>query len=147
MRGKQNRGAFTRTPVRLQILIVGRRLPATVAAASATITAISSTPAATPATATAATSATAATPASAITATPATATRPSTPASAPTFTRRASFVDDNIAAHEIMAVQTLNGALGFLVAIDLDKPEPAWLPRKTVAHQGNVRRGDARLSK
>jgi hypothetical protein len=132
----------------LQILIVGRRLPATVATASAaTITAISSTPAASPSTATAATSATAATPASAITATPTPAARPATAASAPTFTRRASFVDDNIAAHEIMAVQTLNGALGFLVAIDLDKPEPAWLPRKTVAHQGNVRRGDARLSK
>jgi len=46
-----------------------------------------------------------------------------------------------------MSVQTLNGALGFLIAIDLDKPEPAWLPRKTVAHQGNVRRGDSRLRK
>jgi hypothetical protein len=44
-----------------------------------------------------------------------------------------------------MAVQTLNGALGFLVAVDLDKPEPARLPRKTVAHQGDVRRGDSRL--
>jgi hypothetical protein len=46
-----------------------------------------------------------------------------------------------------MSVQTLNGALGFLVAIDLDKPEPAWLPRKTVAHQRNVRRSDSRLRK
>jgi hypothetical protein len=46
-----------------------------------------------------------------------------------------------------MSVQTLNGALGFLVAIDFDKPEPARLPRKTVAHQGNVRRSDSRLSK
>src|SRR6266436_1196730 len=120
---KTGEPASASSPVTLQILIVGRRLPATVAAASAaTITAISSTPAATPATAPAATS-------------------------APTFTRWASFVDDNIAAHEIMSVQTLNGAFGFLVAIDLDKPEPAWLPRKTVAHQGDVRRGDARLSK
>jgi len=132
----------------LQILIVGRRLPATVASASAaTITAISSTTAATPATATAATSATATTTTSAITTAPTSAARPAPAPSAPTFTRWASFVDDNIAAHEIMSVQTLNGALGFLVAIDLDKPEPAWLPRKTVAHQGNVRRGDARLSK
>jgi hypothetical protein len=46
-----------------------------------------------------------------------------------------------------MSVQTLNGALGFLVVIDLDKPEPAWLPRKTVAHQRNVRRSDSRLRK
>jgi hypothetical protein len=46
-----------------------------------------------------------------------------------------------------MAVQSLDGALGFLVAIDLDKSEPAWLPRKTVAHQGDICRGDSRLSK
>ena len=146
---KTGEPASAGSPVTLQILNVGRRLPAPVASASpATITAISSTTAATPATATTtAATATAATTASAITATSAPSARPATSASAPTFTRWASFVDDNIAAHEIMSVQTLNGALGFLVAIDLDKPEPAWLPRKTVAHQGNVRRGDARLSK
>jgi hypothetical protein len=46
-----------------------------------------------------------------------------------------------------VAVKSLNSALGFLVDIDLDKPEPARLARKTVAHQGNVRRGDSRLSK
>jgi len=27
-----------------------------------------------------------------------------------------------------MAIQSLDGALGFLVAIDFDKSEPAWLP-------------------
>src|SRR6201987_5453467 len=38
---------------------------------------------------------------------------------------RASFVDDYVAAHEVLAVESLNGALGFLVVIDFDKPEPA----------------------
>jgi len=46
-----------------------------------------------------------------------------------------------------MAIQSLYGAFGFLVAIDLDKSEPAWLTRETVAHQGNIRRSDSRLSK
>jgi hypothetical protein len=46
-----------------------------------------------------------------------------------------------------MSVQALNGALGFLVTVNLDKPEPARLPRKTVAHQGDIRRGDSRLRK
>jgi hypothetical protein len=44
-----------------------------------------------------------------------------------------------------MPVQTLNGALGFIVAVDLDKSESTRLPRKTVAHQRNIRRGDSRL--
>jgi hypothetical protein len=46
-----------------------------------------------------------------------------------------------------VAIQSLDGALGFFVAIDFDKSEPAWLPRKTVAHQGDIRRGDSRLRK
>ncbi len=119
-------------------------LPAPVATASASaITAIPATAASATAATTPATAASAATSTAAITATSASA---STAASA-TLTRGASFVNDNIAAQEIMSVQALNGALGFLVAIDLDKPEPARLPRKTVAHQGNVRRGDSRLRK
>ncbi len=64
-----------------------------------------------------------------------------------TFTGWPGFVDHNVAAHEIMAVQSLHGAVGFLVAIDLNKSEPARLARKTVAHQGNIRPGDSRLSK
>jgi hypothetical protein len=44
-----------------------------------------------------------------------------------------------------MPVQTLNGALGFIVTIDLDKSESTRLPRKTVAHQRDIRRGDSRL--
>jgi hypothetical protein len=46
-----------------------------------------------------------------------------------------------------VAVQSLNGAVGFLVAIDLNKAKPARLARKTVAHQGDVCGGDSRLGK
>jgi hypothetical protein len=46
-----------------------------------------------------------------------------------------------------VAVQPLHGAIGFLVVIDLDKSKTARLARKTVAHQGDIRRGDARLRK
>jgi hypothetical protein len=78
---------------------------------------------------------------------PASPTAPASTASASALAGWPGFVDDNVAAHEIVAVQSLDGALGFLVAIDLDKSEPAWLPRKTVAHQGDIRRGDSRLRK
>jgi hypothetical protein len=116
------------------------RLPATVA--STTASAIPTVPAAASATtATTASSSTAST----------TAKAASTPASASTtasaFAGRPSFVDDDVAAHEIVAVKSLNGAFGFIVAIDLDKSESARLPRKTVAHQGNVGRGHSRLRK
>jgi hypothetical protein len=119
-------------------------LPATVASATAiaTVTATAASASTTP------TAGSAAAATTAITATPAAASAGSaTAASAATFTRGSSFVDDNIAAHEIVSVQTLNGALGFLVAVNLDKPESARLPRKTVAHQSDIRRGDSRLRK
>jgi hypothetical protein len=115
-----------------------RELPAAVSAAAAiaAVTVPASAPAASATTAASTPSA----PASAEAATTAPAASATT-----AFTRGPGFVDDNIAAHEIVAVQSLDGALGFLVAIDLDKSEPAWLPRETVAHQGNIRRGDSRL--
>jgi hypothetical protein len=53
-----------------------------------------------------------------------------TPAPSPSpaaFARRTGLVDDNVAAHEIVAVKSLNGALGFFVAVNFDKTEPAWL--------------------
>ena len=88
-----------------------RELPAAVSAAStAAITAVT-----VPASAAAPTATT-------------TAARSSSASATATLTRRPGFVDNNVAAHEIVAVQSLNGALGFLVAIDLDKSEPAWLP-------------------
>jgi hypothetical protein len=102
------------------------RLPAAVTAAAAiTSVTIPATATATAATA----STTAARPPSATAeaaSSTATARSSSTTATA-AFTRGPSFVDDDIAAHEIVAVQTLDGTLGFLVAIDLDKSEPAWL--------------------
>jgi hypothetical protein len=117
------------------------RLPAAIPAASAiaAVTVPASAPAST------------ATPASTAAAPAAEATTTSTAAwaaSATTaLTRGTRFVDDNVATHEIMAVQTLDGALGFLVAINLYKSEPAWLPRETVAHQGDIRCSDSRLRK
>ena len=116
------------------------RLPAAVAASApiAPITVPASAPASTAAP-------------TASSSTPATTTEAATaasPASAPSaFPRRPGLVHNNVAAHEIVAVQSLNGALGFVIAIDFDKSEPARLTRKTVAHQGDIRRGDSRLSK
>jgi hypothetical protein len=101
-------------------------LPAAVSAASAAaITAVTVPASTTAAAATTAARSPSAAPAKAAAAT--TAPRSSSAATA-TLTRRPGFVDDNIAAHEIVAIQSLDGALGFLVAIDLDKSEPAGLP-------------------
>jgi hypothetical protein len=100
------------------------KLPATISSATS-VTAVPISAATTPAT-TAATSATTAAKAPATTATASRSCSTATTTSA--FTRRTSFVDDDIAAHKIVAVQPLDGALGFLIAIDLDKSEPAWLP-------------------
>ena len=118
-----------------------RELPAAISAATSAAIAAVTIPASAPTSATSTTAASASSaPASAEAAAPAPAAT-----SATAFTRGPGFVDDNVAAHEIVAVQTLDGALGFLVAIDLDKSEPAWLPRETVAHQCDIRRGDSRL--
>jgi hypothetical protein len=121
-------------------------LPAAVSAASAAaITAVT-----VPASAPAASAATPARSSSAATAKAASATTPARSSSSPTattLTRRPRFVDDNIAAHEIVAVQSLDGTFGFLVTIDFDESESSWLPRKTVAHQGDIRRSDSSMSK
>jgi hypothetical protein len=114
-------------------------LPAAVAAPT-TISAVTIPASATSATAPAAWSPTPATPSKASSAAAA-----SSASSA--LSRWPGFVYDDIAAHKIVAIQTLNGALGLVVAIDFDKPEPAWLARETVAHQGDIRRGDSRLRK
>jgi hypothetical protein len=114
---------------RLESLSCAAQLPAAVSAATAAAIAAVTVPAsatAATATTTAARSSSAATTAKAAAATA--AARSSSAATAAALTRRTSFIDNNIAAHEIVAVQTLDSALGFLVAIDLDKSEPAWLP-------------------
>jgi hypothetical protein len=113
------------------------QLPAAISATAA-ITAVAVPASATATAATSAPSAAPATTAKSAAAAPATTTA---------FSRRPRFVNHDVTAHEILAVQSLDGALGFLVAIDLNKPEPAGLPRETVAHQGDIRRGHSRLSK
>jgi hypothetical protein len=123
------------------------QLPAAIpSAASAAIAAVTI-----PATASAASATTTAASASATTAAEAasatTATGSPSAATTAAFSRRPGFIDHNVAAHEIFAVQSLDGALCFLIAIDLDKTKTAWLPRKTVAHQGYSGRGDSRLRK
>lgn len=113
------------SPVQDSISWLQARLPAPIAAAPASAIAAVTVPAtATTAPATTAAPAPAA-PAKAAPATTAAARSPTTATAA--LTRRTSFVDNDVAAHEIVAVQTLDGALGFLVAIDLDKSEPARL--------------------
>jgi hypothetical protein len=91
-------------------------LPAPFSAAAVSAVAIPSpttTPASTPSPTSTSASAEAATP---------------TPSASPAaFARRTGLVDDNVAAHEIVAVKSLNGALGFFVIVNFDKTEPAWL--------------------
>ena len=122
-RKNKNREARDRTlpGSRFEFLSGTVRLPAAVSASAAisAVTVPASAPTATAATASASSSTTA--PAEAATTAPASAA----PAA---FTRGSGFVDDNVSTHEIMAIQSLDGALGFLVAIDFDKSEPAWLP-------------------
>jgi hypothetical protein len=122
---------FNRLPgSRFRFLSCAVRLPAAVSAASApaitTVAVPASTTTAATATTAAARSPSAATAKAAAATT--TAARPPSAATTATLTGRPCFVDDNIAAHEIVAVQSLDGTLGFLVAIDFDKSEPAWLP-------------------
>lgn len=112
---------------KIQVSEIWRRLPAAVPVSPITPITI---PAATPSSASASS-----------TESPASASASATP----TACRRSRLVNDDLAAHEVLAVESLNGALGLLVVIYLDEPEPAWLTRKTVAHQGHVRHGDSRL--
>ena len=116
--------------------VFGNRLPAAVSISPVAAVAVS--------TAAASASTASATPSSTA---PETATPVSAAGAASSALRGSRFVDDNFAAHEILAVQSLYGALGFLITIDFDESEPAWLARETVAHQGHIRRGDSRLRK
>jgi len=124
-----------------------KNLPAPVSASTPAIPPISAvTPAASSAaTATTAASASATATTTAVTSASATTSWPAASAATTTFARRTSFIDDDVAAHEVMPVQALDGALGFFVAVDFHKSESTRLPRKTVAHQRNIRRGDSRL--
>jgi hypothetical protein len=96
------------------------RLPAAIASTTTATVAAVTISAATPTAAAPTTASSSSAPAEAATAAPA--------ASAPAaFTWGPCFVNNNVTAHEIVAVQSLDGAFGLLVAIDLDESEPAWL--------------------
>jgi hypothetical protein len=102
-----------------------RNLPAAVAstaAISTSITAISSST-------TASSAATPATAGSSATATPAKAatSAPTASTSTAALTRRPRFVDYDVPAHEIVAIQSLDRAFGLLIVGDFNKSEPAWL--------------------
>jgi hypothetical protein len=51
------------------------------------------------------------------------------------LSRGSRFVHHDIPPHEVVAIQRLDRALGFFVAIDFDKAEAARLTRETVAYQ------------
>jgi hypothetical protein len=74
-----------------------------------------------------------------------TSTAASTPATA--FARRPRLVYDHAPAHEVVAIERLNGAAGIVITIHFDEAEPARLTRETVAHQSNIRRRNAHLRK
>jgi hypothetical protein len=97
-------------------------LPATVASATTAATTIATVPAS----ATAAAATTSASSSSAATTAKASASPPATSA-ASALAGWPSFVDNYIPTHKIVAVESLNGALGFLVAINFDKTEPTRL--------------------
>jgi len=91
------------------------------------------TPAATASAATASTAAATsaiAVPASAITSAPSTAIAATTAATL----ARAGFVDNDIAAHKILAVETLYGTARFFIVVDFNEAEPARLSRKLIRH-------------
>src|SRR5207302_7125807 len=81
----------------------------------------------------------------AATTTPAAATAPisaaagesaaASPASTAAFSRRSSLIHHEISTHEVMAVQGLDSALGFFVAMDFHEAKTARLPREAVARR------------
>lgn len=126
------------------------KLPAPAAAIPAITTVAATTAAASATTARTATAASgsATTATTAVTATTAAATAAASgPATTATtaFAGRTRFVHDDVSAIEIVAIQSLHGAVGFFVVVNLNEPEPARLTRETVAHQRDICRGDSRL--
>src|SRR2546422_7850306 len=92
----------------------------------------------------------------AATTTPAAATAPisaagesaaASPASTAAFSGRSSLIHHEISTHEVMAVQGLDSALGFFVAMDFYEAKTTRLPREAVAHQSDVGHAHARLGK
>ena len=53
-----------------------------------------------------------------------------------TFTLRASFVDHQCPAEEVLYVESGDHLFGFGVVSNFSETKTAWLPRKTIAKQG-----------
>src|SRR3989475_13097462 len=69
------------------------------------------------------------------------------PASTAAFSGRSSLIHHEISTHEVMAVQGLDSALGFFVAMDFHEAKTTRLPREAVAHQSDVRSEERRVGK
>jgi hypothetical protein len=48
--------------------------------------------------------------------------------------RRTSFIDDDISAHEVLAVESLDSAARFFIVVDFNETEPARLSRELVSY-------------
>jgi len=98
--------------------------------AIAAVTAVAAIPAATTAAATTTiATATTTTPAAAVATAPTTASR--------TFCLRAGFVDNEVAAAKILAVKTIDSAIGFFIVGNFDEGETAGLTREAIANQAD----------
>jgi hypothetical protein len=82
----------------------------------------------------------AATPTPAVSAAPSPTSASTATATSAAFARRTRLVYDHASAHEVVAIESLNGAAGIVVAIDFNEAKPARLTRKAVAHQSDIRR-------
>jgi hypothetical protein len=68
----------------------------------------------------------------------ASATEPTATTAPSAFTRWTSFVDHDPAAHEVLAVEGLDGAVSVIVVGHFDEAEPTRLSREAIPHQGYV---------
>jgi len=70
------------------------------------------------------------------------ATAMTAPATASSFARRTRFVDDKIAAVEVLAIQGLHGLVGFLVILNFDEAKASRLTGEAVPDEGNAGRSN-----
>ncbi len=96
---------------------------------------------------TAASSAATATTATAAAESPAAAAASTATTAAATLAHRPSFVHDDVASLELLAVQRLNRTVCLFVILDFDKTEASRLSRETIANESNIRRSHTCLSK
>ncbi|HET9803004.1 MAG TPA: hypothetical protein VFP96_07200 [Candidatus Acidoferrum sp.] len=83
--------------------------------------------------------------AAAMTTTPAAIAAATTSAATTAFSLRPSFIHNEIASPEILAVHGIDGAVGFFVVGDFDEGKATRLSRETVANEIDCRGIDTRL--